>query len=123
MRSVVAAILLLVAVATPCRAEKWSGVTRDLVRAYDGVIRTITRLDEAHCWVVVAPHLSNQDCVTTAENIGYFIRNVTGTQGLRPVVHVVRGGAQVAVARPQGAEYVGELSVRRLDAEGSSVAY
>ena len=123
MKSVICGIILL-AFASSSLADDWKELRGQLVREYDGTIQSVERLDAGVCRVVVVPTLSNRDCMTTAKNIGYFIRNSTsGTQGARPVVQVLRKGRQIAVARPHGRGYVGEMQFKDLGASGSGGDY
>lgn len=95
-------------------AQDWSTVAKNLVRDYQGKIISIEELDSSTCWAILAPGLSNIECVKMAENIGYYIRNTTGgVHGKTPSVHVFKGPQRhIAVARPSGMQYIGELDIK-----------
>ena len=122
MKAIISVLLLLFA--STSSADEWKELGKKLVTEYDGTILAVEQLDASVCRVVVAPSLSNNDCVATAENIGYFIRNATsGAQGVKPVVHVSRKGRQIAVAHPSSLGYAGEIQIRDSGVSGSGGDY
>lgn len=122
-RSIVAILLLLAFASSSC-ADNLKEIGRKMLVEYDGTIVSVEQIDATACRVVVKASLSNSDCVATAENIGYFIRNATGSvQGLQPVVYVTKKGRQVAVARASNLGYVGKIEIKDLDRSGTGGEY
>lgn len=106
-------IFLMGIISTEAITQNWKTVANNLVIDYRGKIVSIEQLNSITCWAVLSPDLSNFECIETAENIGYYIRNSTGgIRGERPSVHVFRAGWHIAVARPDGIKYIGELNIQ-----------
>jgi len=116
MRNFFAALtigLITIVFLTPAHATDWKKVSADLLADYKGKITAIKKLDSSTCWAVLSPKISYQEAVKLAESIGYYIRNSTGgMQGEKPSVHVFIGNKHIAVARPSGLQFIGELDVK-----------
>ncbi len=94
-------------------AQDWKTLSKNLMNDFKGKIISIEQLNSSTCWAVLSTYLSNLECVKLAENIGYYIRNSTGgIRGQKPSVHVFKGGKHIAIARPSGMQYRGELDIK-----------
>ncbi len=93
-------------------ATEWKTLADNLIADYQGKIVSIEQLNSTTCWAVLASYISDNEAVELAENIGYYIRNVTGgAGGEKPSIHVFVDDKHVAIARPSGIQYIGKLSI------------
>ena len=93
--------------------ESWIKKTiNGLVLEYRGKIVSIEKLDDVTCWAILNSNLSHSDCLQLSENIGYYIKNITGYE---PSVHVFQGRTHIAVARPTilGDGYKARLDIKK----------
>jgi len=112
MKYLFCVLLICLSYATPTLSQEWKAVADNLMADYRGKILSIEQLNHRTCWAVLSPTLSNQDCVEMAENIGFYIRNITGgIRGERPSVHVFKSRKHIATARPDGLNYLSKLSI------------
>lgn len=89
----------------------WKTIADNLIAEYKGKILYIEKLNSKTCRAVLSPGLSDLEAVELAENIGHYIRNSTvGINMATPLVNVFINGKHVAVARPSGVDYIGEIS-------------
>ena len=94
----------------------WKKIANDLVGTYPGDVIAIEQLNSSTCWAVLSSSQSNARAVEIAENIGFYVRNVTGVlKGHKLSVHVFRDGQHIAVARPSGNGFVGKLEFENWD--------
>jgi len=106
-------ILLMFVQIPSLYAQDWKAISKNLISNYNGKIQSIEQLNSSTCWAVLSPSLNNLECVKTAENIGYYIRNVTGgIRGKKPSVHVFKNNKHIAIARPSGLKYIGHLDIK-----------
>lgn len=93
--------------------QNWKPLIDNIVRDFQGKIVSIELLDSTTCWAVLSPNLPRLQTIELAENIGSYIRRSTeSTHRITPDVHVFLRGQHVAVARPSGKSYIGEISIQ-----------
>jgi len=98
----------------------WKILANNLIRDYHGKIISVEQINSSTCWVVLSSDISNYQAVKEAENIGYYIRNVSATmmgkkvwEGVTPSVHVFKGRTHIAVAHPNlDHAYNGKLDIK-----------
>lgn len=89
----------------------WKTIGNSLNSKYQGKILSILQINSAICRVTLSPELSDAEAVEMAKNIGLHIRNSTaGINIATPSVQVFINGKAVAFARPEGLDYIAEIS-------------
>jgi len=87
----------------------WRSLADDIIIDYRGKIAKIRQLNSSTCWAVLSPKLSAIRAIEVAENIGYYVKNVTGKT---PTVRVFLNGKHIAMARPSGNKYKGKIDIQ-----------
>lgn len=91
----------------------WNNIGKKLLSAYKGRIKSINQINSMTCWAVLPSGTSDEEALETAEDIGNFIIKITkGANGGKPMVHTVVSGKRIAVARPSGMEYFGQIQIK-----------
>lgn len=89
----------------------WRAIGESLTSKYQGKILSILQINTKICRINLSPALSELEAVGIAENIGRDIKNSTaGINMATPSVQVFINGKLAAVARPEGSDYIGEVS-------------
>ena len=86
--------------------NNWKLIAENLVGGFEGKIVSIEQLTGSTCWVIVPDTTTNAEALEIANNVGIYIRNVTGgLKGRRPTVRVFRDDKHLAVAKPSFSNY------------------
>ncbi|MBI4826198.1 MAG: hypothetical protein HY807_07220 [Nitrospirae bacterium] len=89
----------------------WKTIANSLTSKYQGKILSIILINTKTCRVKLSPGLTDLEAVAIAANIGRDIRNLTaGINTATPFIQVFVNGKLAAVARPEGEDYIGEVS-------------
>ncbi len=116
LKKIILISMFLLLTGTFLFAQDWHLISSSLINDHRGKIIAIEQLNSRTVWAVLSPNLSNEECRKEAEAIGFYVRNSTGgIRGEKPSVHVFKGGKHIAVARPEGINYVGKIEIKNWD--------
>lgn len=94
-------------------AQNWKALASNLIADHQGKVVAVEQLNSSTVWAVLSSNLSNEECRKEAESIGFYVRNSTGgIRGEKPSVHVFKNGKHIAIARPEGMNYVGKIEIK-----------
>lgn len=97
-------------------AQNWKALVSNLIADHQGKVVAVEQLNSSTVWAVLSSNLSNEECRKEAESIGFYVRNSTGgIRGEKPSVHVFKNGKHIAIARPEGMNYVGKIEIKNWD--------
>ncbi len=97
-------------------AQNWKALASNLIADHQGKVVAVEQLNSSTVWAVLSSNLSNEECRKEAESIGFYVRNSTGgIRGEKPSVHVFKNGKHIAIARPEGMNYVGKIEIKNWD--------
>jgi len=121
MKKYVALIVITIILFATCvHAVDWKSLAEDIIIEYQGKIVSIEQLNSSTCWAMLSPRMLNNQAVKVAENIGYYVKNVTGET---PSVHVFVNGKHIVIARPSGRKYIGQIKIENWNPSAFSGQY